>query len=190
MKIGLMGSARGCGVTTFAMALAVYCASGQNKKTELLDFSGNSQLLHLTNTSEGECFYLHKICIRPLCLPESFYRIVQKNADYSIIDFGANYRKYREEFFQCDIRLALADLSVFHMWEYEEMVRELRSYRSVDHQIRWFAGHNTKYRQSGMEIIPVIDDPLRLRSEELNFLHQILPFAARKRKKQKLMIFR
>ncbi|MFV0465843.1 MAG: hypothetical protein ACK5ML_07210 [Lachnospiraceae bacterium] len=187
MIIGLIGSSRGCGVTTLAMALALYCSSGQKRKTVFLDFSGNSQLLHLGEDQMEGGFWQQGIYIRPGCLPEQFTKLIQNEFQYTIIDFGNHYRTYKEELFLCDTIITIADLSIFHMWEYDEMKRETGAMSSIHKDFRCFLAHISRDQRRDLTRIPYIRNPLVLQAVELDFLHSLLPAAARRQRKRKAL---
>lgn len=131
-KIGVMGSGRGNGTTHLAIMLANYCANGCGLATAAIEYGSHRDYMKIcdetrTRAEDIRHFSYKGIVFHTCCSSMEVANCLLEKKDVVVLDLNACDEAALEEFFRCDIRIAVGAVSLWKLAELQKMMKRLES---------------------------------------------------------------
>lgn len=195
-SVGIAGSIRGSGATHLSVALANYAASGLGQKTAYLELDGHGEIAHWKETNKQGYFTVNGVHYYPNVKRDQIPILLNYDYEWIFMDFGDEYRLFREDLLRCDRKIFLLNLNPWQEFYAKEMLRAVL-------QKNWggiqpvYAGVKMQYeekkrmeREFGIMVtqIPLILNPNCVMAEQFSFFDAMLGrFAAGRKRKRSLI---
>ena len=165
-----------------------------------MELDGHGQIAHWKEANEQGYFIVNEVHYYPDVKREQIPILLNQKYENIIIDFGDEYRRFREDLLHCDRKIFVMNLNPWQEFAAQEMVCAVA-------QKNWggmkpiYAGVNIQHAEKKLiernchitiMDIPPIPNPKCIGEEQFSFFDRILGrFAAnRKRKRSLIPIFR
>ncbi len=111
IRIGVMGTHPGVGVTHTAVMLCQYLSKYKRFRTAYLELNQNDEISYLHEPMTKEQFQISRITFCRNVALEELIALYNQDYEYYILDLGIDFSQNQEEFLRCDIKILIGSLT-------------------------------------------------------------------------------
>ncbi len=177
--IGILGSSKGEGVTTLAIAMANYLAEIMYVKTAILEggLSNDFELMVKGNciAEQDTCFFIGKVDYYYGMDTSLFFATYANEYEYIIIDFGSDFKKFKDNISILKHKIVLGSALPYKYMYHDKLMKNLSIFTVHQEVLHLMSGDEKSVRnyveKNHINALsaPVIVNPYIIENELANF---------------------